>query len=144
MCNNGAARRPRKLIMKVAIARDGSAVSGHFGHCEGFAMNAADNKGVPFAGDLTGSEGGRIAVSLLALQEVTHVLSGGMGVRARDMLQEQGIESILGVQGQIESVAKDFFAGKISDSAPLCTHSGCNDPADESAGSCTCSCHQNN
>jgi len=135
---------PGTKSMKIAIAKDGSAVSGHFGHCEGFAVYTADNGVVTFAGDLTGSEGHSSAASLLASQGVTHVLSGGMGGRARDMLQEQGIESILGVQGQIESVAKEFFAGRISDNAPLCTHSGCNDPADESAGSCTCSCHQQN
>ena len=129
--------------MKIAIARDGSAVSGHFGHCEGFAVYSADNGEVTFIGNLVSSEGHSSAASLLASQGVTHVLSGGMGQRARDMLQEQGIMSILGVQGRIESVAKEFFAGKITDCAPLCTHSGCNDSAGDSAGSCTCSCHQN-
>ncbi|HWQ67227.1 MAG TPA: NifB/NifX family molybdenum-iron cluster-binding protein [Methanospirillum sp.] len=128
--------------MKIAIAKDGSAVSGHFGHCEGFALYTGDNDTVTFVGDLKNSEGHSTAASLLASQGVTLVLSGGMGQRARDILQEQGIVSILGVQGQIESIAKEFFAGTISDSAPLCNHSGCNDPVDKSAGTCTCSCHQ--
>jgi predicted Fe-Mo cluster-binding NifX family protein len=130
--------------MKIAIAKDGSAVSGHFGHCEGFAVYTADNEVVTFGGELTSTEGHNSAASLLASQGVTHVLSGGMGQRARDMLQEQGIISILGVQGEIDQVARKFFAGAIIDSAPLCTHSGCNDPVDESLGSCSCSCHKQN
>lgn len=68
-------------------------------------MYTADDGVVTFVGDLTGSEGHSSAASLLASQGVTHVLSGGMGGRARDMLQEQGIESISDVQGQIESVS---------------------------------------
>jgi predicted Fe-Mo cluster-binding NifX family protein len=144
MSNNGALYSTRSNSMMIAIAKDGSSVSGHFGHCEGFALYTVDNGVVTFAGDVLNSEGHSTAASLLASKGVTHVLSGGMGQRARDILQEQGIESILGVHGQIESVAKEFFAGTISSSAPLCTHSGCNDPADESTGSCTCSCHQQN
>lgn len=130
--------------MKVAIAKDGSTVSGHFGHCEGYAIYSEDNGVVTFEGDLNNSEEHSTAASLLASQGVTHVLSGGMGQRARDLLQEKGIESILGVQGQIESVAREFFAGTISDNGPLCNHSGCHDPAQGSSGSCTCSCHQQN
>lgn len=135
---------PGTMSMKIAIAKDGSTVSGHFGHCEGFAVFSEENGVITYAGELAGSQGHSSAATLLAAQGITHVLSGGMGERARDMLQEQGIASVLGVQGQIETVAKEFFAGRISDSGPLCSHSGCNDPADESAGSCTCSCHQQN
>lgn len=108
-------------------------------------MYTSDNGVVTFAGDLINSEKHSTAASLLASQGVTLVLSRGMGQRARDILKEQGIESILGIRGQIESVAKEFFAGKITTSAPLCTHSECDNPAlEESIGSCTCSCHQQN
>jgi predicted Fe-Mo cluster-binding NifX family protein len=134
---------PGKNNMKIAIAKDGSAVSGHFGHCEGFSVYTGENGTVTFVEDLINSEGHSTAASLLASQGVTHVLSGGMGQRARDILEEHGIASILGVQGQIESVARDFFAGSISGSAPLCSHEGCSPSAsEESQGSCTCSCHQ--
>lgn len=131
--------------MKIAIAKDGSSVSGHFGHCEGFALYTVDNGVVTYTGDLISSEEHASSASLLASQGVTHVLSGGMGQRARDILGEQGIESVLGVCGPIERVAQEFFAGTISVSAPVCTHVGCNDPESSvSAGSCTCSCHQKN
>ena len=130
--------------MKIAIAKDGSAVSGHFGHCERFAVYSAENGTVRYEGDLIGSQGHSSAASLLASQDITHILSGGMGQRARDMLKELGIITILGVQGQIDQVAKDFFAGVITDSAALCNHSGCNHSNNDSTGSCTCSCHQQN
>ena len=130
--------------MKVAIAKDGSHVSGHFGHCEGFALYHEENGVVLHEGDLINGEGHSAAVTLLTSRGVTHILSGGMGQRARDMLQQEGIISILGVQGTLDQAARDFFAGKIVDNAPLCTHSGCNDTDDESSGSCTCSCHQQN
>lgn len=144
MSNNGAQYVTRSNSMKIAIAKDGSAVSGHFGHCEGFATYTADNGVVTFTGDLINSEGHSSAASLLASKGVTHVLSGGMGQHAREILQEEGIESILGVEGEIETVAREFFAGAITNSAPLCTHSGCSDHDDESTESCTCSCHQKN
>ncbi len=137
-------RVPGTIGMKIAIAKDGSSVSGHFGHCEGFALYSGENGTVRHEGDLVNGQGHGAAVSILVAQGVTHILSGGMGQRARDMLEEQGIASILGVQGSLDQAASDFFSGKIVDDAPLCTHSGCAETDDDSAGSCTCSCHQKN
>lgn len=137
-------RVPGTIDMKIAIAKDGSSVSGHFGHCEGFSLYSDEGGAVRHEGDLVNGQGHGAAVSILVSKGVTHILSGGMGQRARDMLEEQGIISILGVQGALDQAARDFFSGKIVGNAPLCTHSGCAETDEESAGSCTCSCHQEN
>ena len=79
---------PGKIGMKIAIAKDGSSVSGHFGHCEGFALYSGEDGTVRHEGDLINGQGHDAAVSILVSRGVTHILSGGMGQRARDMLEE--------------------------------------------------------
>jgi predicted Fe-Mo cluster-binding NifX family protein len=136
-------RTLEKKIMKIAIARDGPAVSGHFGHCEGFALYAIENCTATHIEDLTTSEGhGRVA-TLLRSKGICQVITGGIGQGAINILREQGIFVISGAQGLIDSVAQEFARGNLIQATPVCTHAGCSDdPSNQSAGSCTCSCHQ--
>jgi predicted Fe-Mo cluster-binding NifX family protein len=68
-----------------------------------------------------GHEPGKLPV-FLAEHKVTHVLAGGMGPRAVDLFCANNIEVFLGVQGQIESVIRDFIAGNIAQGESSCSH----------------------
>ena len=109
--------------MKVAIAKEGDFVSEHFGHCTEYAVFNVENKKITSQEILEspGHEPGKLPV-FLAGHKVTHVLAGGMGPRAVDLFCENNIEVFLGVQGKIETVVRDFMAGKIAQGESSCTH----------------------
>jgi predicted Fe-Mo cluster-binding NifX family protein len=113
----------KRIDMKVAIAKEGDMVSGHFGHCTEYAVFTVENKKITQKEILAspGHEPGKLPV-FLAGHKVTHVLAGGMGPRAVDLFCENKIEVFLGVQGKIENVIKDFMAGKIAQGESSCTH----------------------
>jgi predicted Fe-Mo cluster-binding NifX family protein len=109
--------------MKVAIAKEGDYVSEHFGHCTEYAVFVIENSKISSREILEspGHEPGKLP-PFLASHTVTHVLAGGMGPRAVDLFCENNIEVFLGVRGKIETVIKDFMAGKIAQGESSCTH----------------------
>jgi predicted Fe-Mo cluster-binding NifX family protein len=109
--------------MKVAIAKEGDMVSEHFGHCTEYALFVIEKSEITSREILEspGHEPGKLP-PFLASHKVTHVLAGGMGPRAVDLFCENNIEVFLGVRGKIETVIKDFMAGKIAQGESSCTH----------------------
>ena len=110
-------------IMKVAIAKEGDMVSEHFGHCTEYAVFVIENAKITSREiiESPGHEPGKLP-PFLAGHKVTHVLAGGMGPRAVDLFCENNIDVFLGVRGTIETVIKDFMAGKIAQGESSCTH----------------------
>jgi predicted Fe-Mo cluster-binding NifX family protein len=109
--------------MKVAIAKEGDDVSGHFGHCTEYAVFNVENNKITKKEILEspGHEPGKLPV-FLATHKVTHVIAGGMGPRAVDLFCANNIEVFLGVRGPIETVINDFIAGNIAQGESSCTH----------------------
>lgn len=109
--------------MKVAIAKEGDNVSGHFGHCSEYAVFDIDNRKITGKNILPspGHEPGRLPV-FLAEHKVTHVIAGGMGPRAVDLFCANNIEVCLGVSGKIDDVASAFAEGKLAPGESSCTH----------------------
>jgi predicted Fe-Mo cluster-binding NifX family protein len=112
-----------RIVMKVAIAKEGNEVSEHFGHCTEYAVFDIVNKKITGKKILQspGHEPGKLPV-FLAEHKITHVLAGGMGPRAVDLFCENNIEVFLGVRGEIETVIRDFIGGKIAQGESSCTH----------------------
>ncbi len=109
--------------MKIAIAKEGDFVSEHFGHCTEYAVFDIENNKITSRKILEspGHEPGKLPV-FLAGHKVTHVLAGGMGPRAVDLFCQNKIEVFLGVRGEIETVVRDFMAGKIAQGESSCSH----------------------
>lgn len=112
--------------MKIAIARDGFNVSGHFGHCEAYALYQADNSIISHIGDLEspGHEPGKLP-PFLASHGVNLIIAGGMGQRAVDLFHENGIEVILGVSGAVDKAAQDYHSGTIVGGGSICAEHEC-------------------
>jgi predicted Fe-Mo cluster-binding NifX family protein len=80
--------------MKIAVASEGSIVSQHFGHCEGFTTYHVEN------GEVTneqfipnpGHKPGYLPV-FLREQNVDVIIAGGMGEAAKDLGIVKGIIS---------------------------------------------------
>ncbi|KUG18868.1 MAG: NifB/NifX family molybdenum-iron cluster-binding protein [Methanomicrobiaceae archaeon] len=109
--------------MKIAIAKDGNQVSEHFGHCERYGIYVATDSIIYRTDDLInpGHEPGRLPV-FLAEHGVTHVIAGGMGQRAIEIFNQNGISVMVGVSGNVDIVAQDFIAGKITPGDSTCHH----------------------
>lgn len=117
-------------MLKVAIASEGNYVSEHFGHCPEYTIfdvegNVINNKMVV---PNPGHQPGFLPVYLGRLG-VTHIIAGGMGYRAQQLFLEQGIEPILGVEGQVDEVIRAFVAGTLERGESRCHHQ-------EEGGSC--------
>jgi predicted Fe-Mo cluster-binding NifX family protein len=110
--------------MKVAIAKDGNEVSGHFGHCSEYAVFTIEDSRILGKEILKnpGHEPGRLP-AFLARHQVTHVLAGGMGPRAADLFCAENIEVFLGIAGPIDEVIQDFIAGRVMPGQSSCHHS---------------------
>lgn len=118
--------------MKVAVASDGTRVSGHFGHCEGFSIYEVENKVVDkkaFVGN-PGHKPGFLPV-FLKEQGVKVIIAGGMGGAAQELFVENGIEVFVGAQGVCDSVVEEYAKGNLTSTGSVCrehAHEGhCND-----------------
>lgn len=118
--------------MKIAIASDGTMVSGHFGHCEGFTLYEGENaevKNKEFVPN-PGHKPGYLPV-FLKERNVDVIIAGGMGETAQVLFREKGIEVVVGAQGSADQIVKKYLAGELKSSGSVCTkheHEGhCNE-----------------
>ena len=108
--------------MKIAVASDGSVVSQHFGHCEGFTTYSVEN------GEATnkqfvpnpGHKPGFLPV-FLREQKVDVIIAGGMGEAAKDLFVENDIEVFVGVDGQSDTAAQQYAKGLLKSTGTICT-----------------------
>lgn len=118
--------------MKIAVASDGTMVSGHFGHCEGFTLYDADNAEVKNKTFIPnpGHKPGYLPV-FLKEKNAEVIIAGGMGKTAQDLFNENGIEVVVGAQGNADDAVKHYIAGVLKSTGSVCTehaHEGhCND-----------------
>lgn len=118
--------------MRVAVASDGTIVSGHFGHCEGFTLYDVDNVEVvskTFV-ENPGHRPGYLPV-FLKEKKANVIIAGGMGETAQDLFIENGIEVVVGAQGYADEIVKKYIGGMLKSTGSVCkehTHEGhCDD-----------------
>ena len=109
--------------MRIAIAKDGNQVSAHFGHCEGYAIFDVEGSIIYRRDDLPspGHEPGRLPV-FLAEHKIDLIIAGGMGPRAIDLFHANGIEVLVGINGNVDHVAQDYIAGRLTPGESSCHH----------------------
>ncbi|NLA38629.1 MAG: dinitrogenase iron-molybdenum cofactor biosynthesis protein [Methanomicrobiales archaeon] len=109
--------------MRIAIAQDGNQVSEHFGHCESYAIFDVEGSIIYRRDDLPspGHEPGRLP-AFLADHRIDLIIAGGMGPRAVGLFNQNGIEVLLGVSGNVDYVAQDYIAGRLFPGESTCHH----------------------
>ena len=107
--------------MKIAVAAMGTAVAGHFGHCENFIFfDTQDGKilseqSVPNPGHRPG-----FLPNFLADHGAQVVIAGGMGGGAVDIFNERGVQVIVGAQGDARAAVQAFLAGELVSTGSVC------------------------
>jgi len=108
--------------MRVAISTDGNNVAQHFGRCPSYTIvDIDDNKVVDTqVVDNPGHAPGAIPQMMDELG-VDVMIAGGMGGRAVNLFQEYGIQTVVGIEGDIDDVIEQLLAGKLEGGESLCS-----------------------
>jgi predicted Fe-Mo cluster-binding NifX family protein len=112
--------------MKVAIPLARGRLSSHFGHCEEFAFVNVDTE----LGEIISTETvcapdhqPGLLPRWLHERGVNVVIAGGLGMRARTLLAQNGIGIIVGVEEEEpETIVKQFLEGTLQTGANICDH----------------------
>lgn len=112
--------------MKVAIPLAEGKLCMHFGHCEEFALVEVDEstKAIKGVEKLTPPphEPGLLP-KWLGEQGATHVIAGGMGMRAQNIFTENNIEVVVGAPaGDPEELVKSLLDGTLVSGENACDH----------------------
>ena len=112
--------------MRIMIPLVEGKLTPHFGHCSEFAQLDVDES----TGEIKANE--RIDApphqpgllpGWLAERDANLVIVGGMGQRARDLLEERGVTVIVGVAPDTpEALVERWHAGSLAGGQNLCDH----------------------
>ena len=107
--------------MKIAVASMGSAVAGHFGHCENFNIYEAENGNVKSAQSIPnpGHKPGFLP-NFLGDMGVEVIIAGGMGGGAVEIFNERSIEVIVGAQGDAKAAVEAYLRGELISTGAVC------------------------
>lgn len=112
--------------MKCAVPVSGGIMSPHFGHCEQFALFDVDEERkeitqkevVPSPEHQPG-----LLPLWLAEQGVSIVIAGGMGPRAQEIFQQNGIGVVLGaLENDPERAVLSYLDGRLATGDNICDH----------------------
>ncbi|MFC1909878.1 NifB/NifX family molybdenum-iron cluster-binding protein [Chloroflexota bacterium] len=112
--------------MKYAVPVTGGKLSQHFGHCELFGLFDVDetNKKITGKEYLPSPEHqpGLLPV-WLAGKGASAIIAGGMGVRAQELFQQNGIKVILGaMEEDPEKAVLNYLNGVLKTGENICDH----------------------
>lgn len=107
--------------MKIAISTDNGMVSAHFGRCPEFTIVEIENGAVKNK-EVIANPGHHPGFLPQFLHErgVSCIVAGGMGHRAQGLFAEKGIETIVGISGNISDVVQSLLAGTLKGGESLC------------------------
>ncbi|MCK8827660.1 NifB/NifX family molybdenum-iron cluster-binding protein [Natroniella acetigena] len=110
-------------MKKVAIPTDGGQVAGHFGRCPEFTIFDIDG-GEIVNKEIIQNPGHKpgFLPKFLNGKDVDAILAGGMGRRAVDLFDENNIEVVTGVTGDVEVGVKSYLADNLDTKDAICDH----------------------
>jgi predicted Fe-Mo cluster-binding NifX family protein len=110
--------------VKVAISTDRDYVSAHFGRCASYTIvdikdgQVVNREEIPNPGHQPG-----FLPQFLSERGVNVIIAGGMGPRAQGLFTQKNIETLIGVQGHVDTVIAQFLKQELERGEDLCGHS---------------------
>ena len=107
--------------MKVAISTDRNKVSPHFGRCPQFTIIEIENNKLidKKVIENPGHHPGYLPQYLNEIG-VSCIIAGGMGMRAKELFSQTGIEAVLGVEGDVEEIIGKIIDGSLEGGESIC------------------------
>ena len=112
--------------MKIAIPIANGRLSMHFGHCEQFVFLEVDTDSKTILNQTQkeppAHEPG-VLPRWLGEQQVNLIIAGGMGQRAQQLFQHQGIQVVVGAPSlEPETLATAYLSGTLETGNNACDH----------------------
>ncbi len=109
--------------MKVAVSTDDGRVAQHFGRCQSYTLAKLDGQKIVDKTVLAnpGHEPGFLP-AFLAEKGIKCIIAGGMGRRAQELFKKAGIETVVGITGEVEAVLAKYGRGELFSSEEFCDH----------------------
>ncbi|VFN03452.1 MAG: Predicted Fe-Mo cluster-binding protein, NifX family [Candidatus Kentron sp. G] len=112
--------------MKIAVPVANQTLCAHFGHCETFAMFDVDEE----KKTIERTENHRppphepgVLPKWIGEQGVGLVLAGGLGAKARELLNGYGVKVVVGVsETNPEQAVMDYLQGNLETGSNTCDH----------------------
>lgn len=107
--------------MKIVISTDQGQVSAHFGRCPHFTILDLENgklKNKEVIENPGHSPG--FLPQYFAEKGIECIIAGGMGMKAQGLFDQQNIEKVLGITGDINGVIERILNGTLEGGASLC------------------------
>jgi predicted Fe-Mo cluster-binding NifX family protein len=110
--------------MKIAIPITNNELSSHFGHCESFAIYTVEN-GIIVKEEKVNPPVHEPGSHPAFLRDLgcSAVITGGMGIKAQQLMQQHGIQVIFGVPNlPLRELINQYLQGKLTNGNNRCEH----------------------
>ncbi|HNQ39635.1 MAG TPA: NifB/NifX family molybdenum-iron cluster-binding protein [Candidatus Cloacimonas sp.] len=110
--------------MKIAIPITNNELSSHFGHCESFAIYTVEN-GIIVKEEKVNPPVHEPGSHPAFLRDLgcSAVITGGMGMKAQQLMQQHGIQVIFGVPHlPLRELINQYLQGKLKTGNNRCEH----------------------
>lgn len=109
--------------MRLAVATENNLVAQHFGRCQQYTLVDIEESKIVAKKILKnpGHAPGAIP-KFLNEHSCDLIIAGGMGKRAQQYFQQFDIDWIIGVQGKVEAIIKDFMNNNLKVGESTCGH----------------------
>ena len=110
-------------MKKIAVPSEGDQFAQHFGRCPEYTIYEVDGEKIVNKKVIEnpGHKPGFLP-KFLKEKGVDCVIASGMGGRAKNLFDKNGIEVVVGVTGSIDKVVKEYLQGEISGGDNICSH----------------------
>jgi len=111
-------------MKRIAIPVVEGTLCKHFGHCQEFHVFDVDQSNIAEQNALTPPpHAPGVIPKWLGEHGVTDVIAGGMGQRAIDIFNKQGVNVFVGAPSKgSTAIVEDFLAGTLETQANMCDH----------------------
>ena len=112
--------------MRIAIPVVSGELAMHFGHSQHFAIIDVDEATKTVASQTLVEpppHAPGVIPRWLGEQNVDVIIAGGMGRRAQDLFQQQGIDVVVGAPGgKVEDIVQQYLDGTLETGENVCDH----------------------
>jgi len=114
-----------KKIRVALPTNDRNYVDAHFGHAKEFAIyDIVNNKIENKLFIVSPPHAPGVIPQFLNQQGINTIITGGMGERAMNIFKENNVDVILGANGSIDDVLKQYIKGFLESKGSACSHHG--------------------
>lgn len=110
-------------MMKIAVATEDGLVAQHFGRCPYYTLFEVTGGRVKGESRIEspGHQPGYLP-GYLAELGIDCIIASGMGPRAQNLFEAQGISTVVGASGPARNVAEAYAEGRLQAGPSTCTH----------------------